>query len=114
MRVLEARASSRVASGAARCREAAAELETHDTTGWLRGSLLDRRQPPPARDAVVHVLRVQLLERAPAQAEVLHRPRQVARRRRERQHLAHHLELLAALPVDVDAAGLHLADDLAV
>src|SRR5829696_7194684 len=64
--------------------------------------------------AVVEVLLGQLLERAPAQAQVLDRVGQVAGRGRQRQHRADHLELLSALAVDVPLARLGLADDLAV
>jgi hypothetical protein len=64
--------------------------------------------------AVVQVLRDQLLERAAAQAQVLHRPREVAGGRRERQQLAHHLELLATVPVHVDGSRLDLSNQFAV
>ena len=56
--------------------------------------------------AVVRVLLDELLQGAPAQAQVLDRVRQVAGRGRERQQLADHLELLPGLCVDVGGAEL--------
>src|SRR5205823_4551464 len=78
------------------------------------GPVLHRRKAPAAVRAVVQVLLQELLERAAAEPQVLDRPRQVARAGGERKDLAHDLERLAALPVDVDLARLHLADDLAI
>src|SRR3954447_16322898 len=63
---------------------------------------------------VRHVLRGKLLERAPAQAQVLDRPGQVALGRRQGQDLADDLELVPGLTVDVHRSGLDLADQLAV
>src|SRR2546423_1711915 len=76
--------------------------------------VLERPQPSPAGNAVVHVLPGQLLEWAAAEAQGLDGPCEVRGRGRQRQDLAHDLELLAALAVDVDPAWLDLADDLAV
>src|SRR5436305_7568722 len=85
------------------------------TGGWSDPGLgAQRGEAPPAVRAVVDVLRGELLERAAAQPEVLDRPGEVARGWGERQDLAHDLELLAGLPVDVDRPGLDLEDELAV
>ena len=59
-------------------------------------SALDGRKSPAAVGAVVQVVLDELLERAAAQAQVLDRVGQVARRGRQRQHGPDHLELLAA------------------
>src|SRR5204863_9838144 len=84
-------------------------------TGARRsGSVAEGGEAAPAVRAVVHVPGRELLERAAAEPQVLDRPRQVAVRRRQRQHLAHHVELLAGLAVDVDGPRLDLADQLAV
>ena len=85
--------------------------------GWHPGHLhavLDGREPPAAVGAVVQVVLHELLERAAAQAEVLDRVREVARRGGEREHRSHHLELLAGLVVHVGDARLDLANDLAI
>src|SRR5215216_7275961 len=72
------------------------------------------RQAAATVRTVVDVLGRELLQRATAQAQVLDGPGQPAGVRGERQHLSDDLELLAGLAVHVDAAGLDLADDLAV
>ena len=64
--------------------------------------------------AVVQILLYELLERTPAQPEILDRVGQIARRRRERQNGADDLQLFAAFTVDVAHAGLRFAEDLAV
>src|SRR5437660_3542078 len=61
--------------------------------------------------AVVEVLGRELV--APvAEAQVLDRPGQLGHRGRQRDQLRDDLELLAGVPVAVDAAGLGLDDDL--
>src|SRR4051794_15417682 len=79
--------------------------------GSLRATL-DCRHPAAAGGAVVEVLLGELV--APvAEPEVLDGPRQLALGRRERQHDAGDLQLLAGFPVAVDAVRLSLDDDLA-
>src|SRR5206468_4020161 len=74
----------------------------------------ERGEAPAAMRTVGHVLWSELLQRTPAQAQVLDGPRQAARVRRERQDLADDLELVPGLTVDIDGSRLDLADQLAV
>src|SRR6476661_4145924 len=79
--------------------------------GGLR-SALEGSHSAAAGGAVVEVLLGELV--APvAEPEVLDGPWQLALGRRERQHDAGDLQLLAGLPVAVDAVRLSLDDDLA-
>jgi hypothetical protein len=72
---------------------------------------LKRLHSPAAVRAVVQVLLRELV--APvAEPQVSDRPGQVRRRGGQRKQLGHHLELLAAFPVEVDPIGLRFDDDL--
>jgi hypothetical protein len=69
----------------------------------------ERFHTPAAGGAVVEVLLGKLV--APvAEAEVLHRPRQLGRRGSKGQHRGHHLELLARIAVEILVVGLGLDD----
>jgi hypothetical protein len=76
------------------------------------GRLSQRSHTPAARGTVVEVpLGVLVAPRA--EAQVLDRPRQPRVRRRQGQHLAHHLQLLARLAIHVDLLGLRRHHHLA-
>jgi hypothetical protein len=71
-----------------------------------------RSHAPAAGGAVVQVL-LCVLGAPGAEPEVLDGPRQARAGRRERQHHAGHLELLARVAIEIDLARLSLEDDLA-
>jgi hypothetical protein len=71
-----------------------------------------RSHAPAAGGAVVQVL-LGVLTAPGAESEVLDGPRQARAGRRERQHLAGDLELLAGVAIEIDLARLRLEHDLA-
>jgi hypothetical protein len=92
----------------------AVRASANATRRMIMGSAFDGREPAAAGRAIGHVLGRQLLQRAPAQAQVLDRPGQAALAGRQRQDLPHDGELFTRLAVDVHGSGLDLADDLAI
>jgi hypothetical protein len=83
-----------------------------DRLAPVTGSVSERTHPASAAWAVVEVALGELI--APrAEPQVLDGPREPGRGWRERKHLADDLERLARFTIDVDAARLGLADDLA-